>query len=633
MLHMFALLPPTLLMGASLPLLVRGMVREVRTAGTLVGYLYGINVLGASIGAVATSWLLIPQVGIRGAVLVAAAANLLVSVGGFVLASSETPAETEPAAILLPSATAAAPDPDDAEAPGGRPFGLWLVLYALSGFTALSLEVVWFRLMDVAVKSTAFTFGAVLALYLLGCGAGSLLALAFMRRVRRPLFAFLACQCALLSLAAVALLALVGLPPGMPLYRWFVEYWASYSFFPFGHDRDPTYITRLYVLLPAALFGLPTVLMGLSFPILQRAVHDDVRESGRRVGALQAANVAGCLAGSLFVSFVALKLLGTSGTLRLLMAGGLVFAAVGWRFYGRRFGLPMAILLALAVAMPGNERLWRRLHGIVDPSSNPLFDEDGTAVIALTPLGPDNWQFWVNGKGSSWLPYGGVHTLLGALPAVIHPAPRDVAIIGLGSGDTTWAASCRPETRRVTVFEIAAPQPRILFRLAAQQDLPELRSLLADPRIEIRLADGRRALEAEEARYDLIEIDATWPESAMSGNLYSIEFFTRCAQRLKPGGVMCTWAPTARADVTFRRVFPYIVEIDVDAHILVGSRSPLPLERERWRTTLRSAAGYLGEARTRDLAERIDGCRWPTQEPDGPINEDLFPRDEFASPY
>jgi len=92
-LHILALLPPTLMMGASLPLLVRGMVREVRTAGTLVGYLYGINVLGASIGAVATSWLLIPRVGIRGAVLAAAAANLLVSVGGFVLASSETPAE------------------------------------------------------------------------------------------------------------------------------------------------------------------------------------------------------------------------------------------------------------------------------------------------------------------------------------------------------------------------------------------------------------------------------------------------------------------------------------------------------------------------------------------------------------
>jgi SAM-dependent methyltransferase len=312
------------------------------------------------------------------------------------------------------------------------------------------------------------------------------------------------------------------------------------------------------------------------------------------------------------------------------MLVGVVFAAVGWRYYGRRFAVPAVLLLALAAALPRSEELWRRLHGQTQPAERALFEEDATGVVALVARSPVRLRLSVNGKGNSWLPFGGVHTVLGALPAVIHPAPRQVAVIGLGSGDTAWAAGARSETESVTVFEISSPQPRILRRVVAQQSLPELASFLADPRVELRLEDGRRALEALRGRaFDAIETDAIWPEASGSGNLYSLEFFEACARRLRPGGLMCTWAPTPRVRASFRRAFPHVLDAD-GGEILVGSHSRIQIDLPAWEARLREAEGYLGELRARNV---LDHLRTLTPA-SGPIdilpNRDLFPRDEFA---
>jgi spermidine synthase len=625
--HLLALLPPTLLMGMSLPLLVRAMLRDVATAGSTIGYLYGVNMLGAAAGAFAAPWLLLPRFGIAGAVAVAAAGNLLAGLGALVLARSAH-------ALAVEQEAGAAADAGGVAAPAGgsHPFALWLSLYALSGFVALSLEILWFRLLDVAVKSTAFTFGTVLGIYLTGSAVGCLLAVSRVSRLRRPLATFLLCQCAILILAGLSVVALVRLPPGIPAYRWLVEYWGTYRFFRFGHVSDPQTVLHLYVLLPLVLFALPTVLMGFAFPVLQRAVHDELRTSGRKVGALQAANITGCVAGSLLVGLAALQWLGTAETLRLVTLVGLVFAAVGWRHHGRRFSLAALALVALAIALPGREELWRRLHGEVSPEGRILFEEDATGVVALGARSDVRLRLFVNGKGNSWLPFGGVHTVLGALPAVIHPAPRDVAVVGLGSGDTAWGAACRRETRSLTVYEISSPQPRVLRRIAAQHELPELASFLADPRLVLRLEDGRRALEALPGEaYDSIETDAIWPESAGSGNLYSLEFFETCARRLRAGGIMCTWAPTPRVRATFRSVFPHVLDVDSGV-ILIGSRYPIQIDRPAWEARLEQASDYLGSLRTEAVRARLRSLTPALGPIEGTLNSDLFPRDEFAVP-
>jgi spermidine synthase len=621
LLHFLALVPPTTLMGMSLPFLVRAMVREVSSAGRTIGYLYGTNVLGAAVGAMAAPWFLIPRWGIPGAVGAAAVANVVAGLGALALGrgGAASPGDVPP------------PASHQEEAPARHPFGLWLSLYALSGFVALSLEILWFRLVDVTAKSTAFTFGTVLALYLLGSASGCLLAVTRVERLRRPLHVFLLCQCAILAVACLSVVVLVRLPADTPFYDWFFRYWGAYRIFRFGRSLDLDYVTRLYVVLPTFLFAVPTFLMGFSFPALQRAVHDEARTSGRKVGALQAANIVGCVTGSLLVGLASLQLLGTGGTLRLLPVLGLVFAAVGWRHYGRLYGGLAVLLIGLAVALPDNETLWRRLHGVLPDDDRALIEEDATSVVAVAPEPSARWRLTVNGRGNSWLPYGGVHTVLGALPAVVHPGPRAVGVIGLGSGDTVWAAACRKETETVTVFEISSPQPRILRRLAAQREFGELSALLRDPRISLRIQDGRHALAAGEASYDLLEADALWPDSAYSGNLYSVEFFARCATRLREGGIMCTWAPTPRVRATFSHVFPHVVEAGGGA-VLLGSREPLTVDVTAWRTRLAGVESYLGPARARAVDGWLRDARPSTSPSDVALNHDLYPRDEFARP-
>jgi len=623
LLHLVALLPPTALMGMSLPFLVRAVVTNVEGAGRRIGWLYGVNVLGAAAGAFATPWALIPAWGVRGAVLAAAGANLAVGLGSLILSALLSRNELLAEGESLPPVAR-----PEAEAPGARPFVLWAALYALSGFLALSLEIVWFRLLDVAVKSTAFTFGTVLSVYLLGSAAGALAGAPLVARVRRPLRAFLLVQCALLAATALPVILVVAVPPTTRLLSWFVQYWAGYAFFPLGHRLDAARIVRLYVELPLLLFFVPTVLMGLSFPILQRAVQDEPATSGRKVGALQAANIAGCTAGSLLVGLVGLRALGTPGTLRLLVGAGVVFALVGLRSYGRVFLVPAVGLVALAAAVPGPEALWRRLHGDPSPSRPSLFEEDATSVVALTP-DERGWRLSVNGKGNSWVPYGSGHTLLGALPATVHQAPLDVAIVGLGSGDTASASAWRPETRSLTVFEISSPQPRILWRLAGTEDVVEVRRLLEDPRLRLRIEDGRKALEAEGAQYDLVETDATWPEAPGSGSLYSVEFFRAASRRLRPGGVLCTWAPTTRVAATFRAVFPHALEAE-SGSVLIGSLTPIPFEPETWAARATGALSYLGPRRTRALQRALARVQPAGPPPTVTLNRDLFPRDEFA---
>jgi hypothetical protein len=596
-------------------------VSDVGAASRRIGWLYGVNVVGAAAGALGTPWVLLPALGVRGAVLAAAAVNAVVGLSALLLGAAWPPGPAE-AAPRQASAT------QGTEAPGNRPLALWIALYALSGFVALSLEIVWFRVLDVAVKSTAYTFGSVLAVYLLGSGTGALAGAPLAARARRPLRTFLLLQCAILALAALPLVLVVALPPDGAILGWFVRYWGDYAFFPFGHEADRTSIVRLYVVLPVALFFLPTLLMGLSFPVLQRAVHDDPGTSGRKVGLLQAANIAGCTAGSLLVGLVALARLGTPGTLRLLVALGIVFALVGLRVYGRLFALVAVLLVALAWAVPGPKALWRRLHGVAASVPLAFFEEDATSLVALTP-DEGGWRLSVNGKGNSWLPYGSGHTLLGALPATVHAAPRDVAVVGLGSGDTAWASAWRPETRSLTVFEISAPQPRVLWRLVGFMDVVDTRHLLEDPRLHIRIEDGRKALEARDDRFDVIEADATWPETAGSGNLYSLEFFRAASLRLRPGGVMCTWAPTKRVAATFRAVFPHALEAE-GGDVLIGSLDPIAYDPAAWAARAATATPYLGAARVHDVVEAVAKLKPAGPVPSVSLNRDLWPRDEYA---
>ena len=623
-LHLAGLLVPTTLMGMSLPFLVRGRVLDVPSAGRVIGVLYAINLLGAATGAALTPWVLVRAWGLRGTLLAAAAAN--VAAGLLALFVSRE-------GVSEPARSTAADGPSEP----GRGLGFWAFLYALGGFCALSLEIAWFRLLDVALKATAYTFGTLLAVYLLGMAAGTLAGTRLLHRIRHPLAAYLLAQAALLAWAGLALVALVHLSPETAGLRGLYEYWSAPRPFNLGASGDAGRPPPPVRPVP----GAPVRAAHRAHGVLVRAAPargarrpPDERAQGGAAPGRQHRGVRGGLAPH------GPRPAGPPRPFRHVPAGAVPGPRVrGHRTRGDRGRPPRGVRRRRRRAagrwswpFPGRGPLAarprhrrRRLHGGRRRHGHGRTDPRGSA---LEPVGR-------TAARNSSLPFGGMHTLLGAVPAVLHASPAEVAVIGLGSGDTAWAAACRRETRRVTVFELLAPQRRLLpgwpRRLPGRTGL---REFLADPRIDHRVADGRNALALEDARYDVIEMDALFPSSPYSGNLYSVEFYELCARRLRPGGLMCSWSPRPRVAASFRRAFPHVIEMR-DASILVGSNDPLPVDwRPGWRAPARAdVAGYLGENNVRKLVACLETAR-PAPAgagPEGEVNRDLFPRDEFKT--
>ena len=247
---------------------------------------------------------------------------------------------------------------------------------------------------------------------------------------------------------------------------------------------------------------------------------------------------------------------------------------------------------------------------------------------------------YANGLGQSHLPFGGVHTVLGALPAMIHRAPVTVAVIGLGSGDTVFAIGGRPETQIIESIEIVEPEIETLRLLDQQRTYPALRMLLQDTRVQHSFTDGRMLIRKGSRRYDLIEADALRPTSAYAGNLYSVEYFELLRDRLTPGGLAVTWVPTPRVLDSFVKVFPHVL---LFADMAIGGTMPLSFDRQ-------AIADRLQQPFTREYYQRgdidIEALLIPYLKRDprafGPdfnrdalvdVNRDLFPRDEFAVAY
>jgi hypothetical protein len=628
-LHMATLIVPTALMGATLPLMTRALVRDSQGASQSIGLLYGLNTLGAACGAALAPWLLMPIVGVAGACSVGAATNFLVALYALRL-RSEIPTDS----TQRPDRQSHQPQRDHSSAlEPARPLTIWIALYFLGGFCAIGLEICWFRVLDVALKSTAYTFGTLLAIYLSTMALGSIVGSRSVEQISKPFQAFLWTQWLVLTSAAISVLAILYVPGNW----WFIsdlfKFWSGPDAFQTSWSKlFPS--LGLYGLLPLVLMGYSTYLMGFSFCILQKGVQQDASTAGYRVGVLQAANICGCILGSLLVGLWSLNALGTSNTLRALVVFGAIFAAIGVAFSPdkRKFCVALCSAILLAGVLPSNSAFWLRFHGQASGSQS-VIAEDVTGVAALTPEPDDpvQWRVSVNGKAQSHLPYGGFHSKLGALPATLHANPKSIAIIGLGSGNTAWAASCRPSTESLRVFEICTAEALLIPSYKQRGDWLQVHQFFDDPRVHIDGRDARHVLKTEEIDYDLIESDAIRPNGAYAGYLYSVEFFRLCGRRLRPGGFMCTWAPSPATISTFSMAFPHVLQLD-GGYILIGSNQPIEFDRAEWLAKFKSSplSDFLGPSVTRECISSIEQAVVTESKPDDSVpNTDLFPFDEF----
>jgi spermidine synthase len=300
-------------------------------------------------------------------------------------------------------------------------------------------------------------------------------------------------------------------------------------------------------------------------------------------------------------------------------------------------GVATAVAFVLILfLMPDAGRLWARLHGTTTERIVYGEDASGLSVLRVEPAASQpRTTVFVNGLGQSMMPYGEVHTALGMLPAFIHPNPKQVAIIGLGSGDTVYGAAGRPEIERITCVEIIRSQLDTLRALSALHPYGGLLGLLSDSRVEHIAGDGRIYLMHSPPRFDIIEADALRPSSAYSGNLYSDAYFRLVRDRLRPKGLAATWSPTARVHNGFLRVFPYVVSVP---GILLGSNDPIEIDMAVISTRLADprVRDHYGRANVnvdqlvaQYLAEpAIYGPDFDRGSLDD-FNTDLFPKDEY----
>ncbi len=629
----FALLIiPTFLMGVSLPVLSR--VFNFGDMGQQAGYislLYFVNTLGAAFGALLTGFFFVRQVGYENTIWIGAACNGLCVISALGLARwrisraaglSQTEDSTTEPLRFTPALTG------------------WSVQYALSGFAALSLELIWFRILETLIKSVSLTFAVLLAIYLgsmaIGTAFGTYLCRASAGRSNRwRERAFLVAQAILYGYTAVSMAVFINAIHRVPSLRFLWDYFGSY---------EPTiglrYSVYIYGVVPLFLLFVPTFLMGLSFSLSQSLIQTAYSEVGRKVGWLQFVNIAGSALGAWVVTWIGFPVFGTAMLLKSIAALGLVYLLL--LFVRRYWSLLPTLLgagaLGLALlAIPANARFWQLINGV--PTAGQFLFHENESAVSVIKLSPDQKSglVFVNGLGQSGMPYryDEVHTLLGALPVMMHPNPERVAVIGLGSAGTVNGIAGRAETRRIDCFEIANNQALVLAQYAAVAGDTAVSAVLTDPRLRLIFRDGRYAIRNQAERYDVIEADALRPSSAYSGNIYSREYFQLLRSRLKPNGIAVTWCPTARVLNTFRTVFPYVAYCD--QLILIGSNQPIQLN---WASTMRRAASSFSQrhygrsgidiqALLAQYQSKLRLLPALTTTP-AEINTDLFPKDEYS---
>ncbi len=519
------LLPVSFLMGGTLPVLGHYLIRQPEDLGRLGSFLYAINTGGAATGALAAGFMLPVWLGFDGAYALAIGLDLLVGLTAIGLARSRSEAMV---AQVVPRQVAA-----DGHSKPERSSLIWLLAF-VSGFAALAVEVVWTRLFSQVLQNSVYTYALVLVVFLLALTFGASLANR-LSRIRSILAERI--LMALLVLAGI----LVAASPWM-----FEIATGGLGYVGVGEDWWDYLTSVMTVALIVML--VPGIMLGTVLPYLLRMLESRSASTGSTIGNLVAVNTLGAIGGALIAGFVLLPMVGAAGSLLILAA--VYFSAVALVMLVRgerhqRLGamLPAAVVIVL-VALPTdwattvylnpayNERLIAYEEG--SHATAAVIEREGHLLIRV------NNHYTLGGTGA--LESERNQALI---PMMLHPEPRDIFFLGMGTGITAGAALLF-EVERVVVCEIL---PEVV-RLARAHFGPWTEGLFEDERVEIHAEDGRNCLSRSPETYDLIISDLFTPWKAGTGNLYTLEHYRTAARRLNEGGLFVQWIPTYQVSET-----------------------------------------------------------------------------------
>jgi spermidine synthase len=638
-------------MGASLPAIARWA--GTSTPGvSRMGFLYSANIAGAVAGCLIAGFYLLRVFDMAVATYAAVGINAAVALGAAVQAS-RSGYSSVPSTAGVPVGLARP-----------RPLsGATLVYIAigLSGLTALGSEVVWTRLLSLLLGPTVYTFSIILAVFLLGLWAGSSAGSSLARRLESPRLAVAACQ----MLLAIAL-AWTGYTMAHSLPYWPVDPWLSLDpWFNFELDL----VRTVWAIFPATLFW------GASFPLALASVVAPGDDPARAAGRVYAINTAGSIVGSLAFSLWLIPTVGSRESQQILIAIAVLSAVVGAAsvagLASRKARVALlaaaAVLLGWGLAATVQDVPWeviaygRRIAPIIRAfdlydRANPtkvLFRGEGVNSSILIAERAGQRHFYVSGKAeaSTAILDMRLERMMGHVPALLHPNPKSVLVVGFGAGVTAGSFTRYPELENLVICELEKFIPPASTQYFGKENY----EVLHNAHTRMVYDDARHYIFTTRDKFDVITTDPIHPWVKGTSVLYSKEYYELVKQHLNPDGVVAQWLPIYDSDpdtiktelATFFAVFPegtiWSNNLNGDGFdlVLLGQAQPGPINVDRLQARLdlesyapiRASLGEVGfhsaveflatyAGRARDLQPLTNGAQ---------INQDLNMRLQYIA--
>lgn len=557
------LLVPAALIAAVFPIITKLVVSTNNRVGRGVALVYGVDTMGAVTGAAMGGFVLLAAVGVTATVHVAAGLNFVVSLLAFLMYLrtkalwTELPVE-QPESVSSSSSKLTL-------SPRATQVLLWA--FAISGAAALSYEVLVTKVLVHALSMRIYAVSTMLACFLFGLGAGSLLCMHLLRRPR-PLLLWFA-----LTEAGIGLIGF-----SLPLqFVWLPSLIDSLASAARTNASVGWYVPAIVCF--AALL-VPTLLMGATLPLLAPVLTPNLRQLGRSVGTLYAVNTLGAVGGVLFTTFLVLPFVGFKTGMIIAGCFNLLVAAVALHYsYGLsrrlRWTTALAVLTlgALVLTLSARSSLQPMLLRGFPPSEDGpevcFFKEGATGTVGVLRVKSGRvgfcHQMVVNGNHEGGSDIGSLRTfqLLGNLPFFLHQnhsRPKRVLVIAFGMGITLGAAVDQ-DSQSVIGVELV---PEVLE--AAPWFADYNHNALDNPKVKVYIEDARNFLLATEQEFDIVLLDATHPAHGDSWMLYTQECYQLVKRALAPGGIVAQWVPIhvlAPQDYlsivrTIQSVFPHL---------------------------------------------------------------------------
>lgn len=557
-----ALVVPTSLMGATLPVLCKHFSAAGRDFRSAIAGLYGMNLLGASFGGLVTGFFLFDLLGVRSSSYAGSA--LYVGVG---LLSR------------LPIGNASQESVSDREeterGPGSIAFLLWVSFFI--GFSAFAFEILWTRLLEFTFKGgmSVLAFSVMIAVFLFGMALGSLLYPFFVRREKgdslRPLGWL---QLGLGISAVVGLLGLFWLVQGKHLSQ--------------GPHFLESSLFLSYLAVASLLMFLPSLFFGFSFPLVCQRASSTFERMGRSVGLFYSINTLGSILGSLLTGFLLIPFLGSEWTFKILVTLHLLLG-VSLLLDRRRTSFLLILPVAAALGF------WVRADfvlGIINANAETVvaFGEGNVTAVLLVDSGDGIRQIigGVRGSGTAER-YLVTNEALAYVPMALHPEPRRVAVVGFGTGRTSGLYANDPRIQDVDLVEIEPKVFDVGRDVLNQVNL----GVLENPKANRVTDDAFNFFKHTDRSYDIISLgEPNGPRYPAAARLFTKDFLSLCRQRLRENGIVILFAykvggvrkSTLRVSLkTFQEIFPHTAvwaSKDNNSLFLVGSPQPIVADPE-----------------------------------------------------